>query len=164
MNAHRDSRISMMEPVIVALILLAVGGLAILISVAGPLIHVPSGPSPIQADPSEMVNAFHANVNSNNVDATLALFTEDATITDSGSIFHGRDEIRKWVLSSPRMAGLRLRMIYSQVAGEKIFWHDIAHNGPEVQPGVYILRWTAVIQKGKIQFLTVSLLPMPDGK
>jgi limonene-1,2-epoxide hydrolase len=153
----------MLELVIVALILLAVTGLAILISVIWPLIHIPSGPSPIQADPLEVVNAFHSAINNDNVDAMLALLAEDATITENGSTVQGKEELRDWVLHSQRMAGLRLTMLHSQVAGEKIFWNDTAHNGPEVQHSSYILRWMAVIQKGRIKSLTVSFLSMPDG-
>jgi hypothetical protein len=164
MNTQRVLRIPMVELVIVALILLAVAGLAILISIAWPLIHVPSGPSPIQADPLEMVDAFHSAINNDNVDAMLALFSEDATVVDSGSVVQGKEQIRNWALHSQPMFGLRLMMIHSQVAGVKVFWHDIAHNGPEVQHISYILRWMAVIQNGKIKSLTVSLLPMPDGK
>ena len=164
MNTHRVLRIPMVELVIVVLILLAVGGLAILISIAWPLIHVPSGPSPIQADPLEMVNAFHSAINNDNVDAMLALFSEDASVVDSGSVIQGEEQIRDWALHSQRMFGLRLMMTHSQVAGEKIFWHDITHSGPEVQHRIYILRGMAIIQKGKIKSLTVSLLPMPDAK
>ena len=164
MNTHRGLRIPMVELMIVALILLAVSGVAILIFVAWPLIHVPSGHSPIQADPLKMVNAFHDAVNSDNVEAVLALFAEDATITDNGSVIDGTEEIRNWALHSQRMAGLRLLLIHSQVTGEIVFWHDLAHNGPEIEPISHILRWMAVIQEGKIKTLMVSLLPMPDGK
>ncbi|HLO17052.1 MAG TPA: nuclear transport factor 2 family protein, partial [Anaerolineales bacterium] len=101
---------------------------------------------------------------SNNVDVVLALFSEDATVTDGGSTVQGRDEIRKWILYSQRMAGLHLTLIHSQVAGEKVFWHDVARNGSEVEHRIYLLRWMAIVQNGKIQSLTVSLLPMPDGK
>jgi hypothetical protein len=153
-----------MELVIVALILLAVGGVAILISVAWPLIQVLSGPSPIQADPLEMVDAFHAAVNSENVESSLALFAEDATVHDNGSVFQGRDEIRNWVLYSQRMAGLHLTRLHSEMHGKKVTWIDAAYTGREVQHRIYILRWMVVIQKGQIKFLTVSLLPMPDGK
>jgi hypothetical protein len=62
------------------------------------------------------------------------------------------------------MAGLRRLLIHSQVVGEKVFWNDLAHNGPEMQHISYILHWIAVVQKGKIKSLTVSLMPMPDGK
>ncbi len=164
MNTQRVLRFPMIELLVGALILLALSGVVILMSVAWSLIHTPSSQLPIQADPLDMVDVFHSAINSANVDALLALFTEDATVMDSGSVFQGRDEIRNWMLYSQRMAGLRLMMIHSQVAGEKVFWHDLAHNGPEVQHISYILRWMAVIQKGKIESLTVSLLPMPDGK
>jgi ketosteroid isomerase-like protein len=147
MNAHRVLRIPLMELVIVALILLVVGGLAILISVAWPLIHVPSSPSPIQTDPLEVISLLHSNINSNEVNELLDLFAEDAVVTDDGSVFEGKDAIRNWVMHSQRMAGLHLRMIHSQVAGEKVFWHDIAHNGPEAQDRSYILRWMALVQK-----------------
>ena len=164
MNTPRVLRISMLELVILALILLAVTGLALLVSVAWPLIHIPSGPSPIQADPLEMVNAFHSAINNDNMDAMLALFAEDATITDSGSTVQGKEEIRNWALHSQRMAGLRLRMLHSEMHGDKITWNDLAQNGPEVEKRAYLLRWMAVVQKGKIKSLTISPLPMPDGK
>ena len=164
MNTHRVLRIPLIELVIVALILLAVTGLALLVSVAWPLIHFRSGPSPNQADPLEMVNGFHTAINNDDVDTILALFTDDATIYDSGSIIQGKDQIRNWAMHSERMAGLRLKLIHSQATDEKVFWYDIAHNGSEVEHSAYLLRWIAVIQKGKIQSLTVSLLPMPDGK
>jgi hypothetical protein len=98
MNTSRVLRISMLELVIVALILLAVTGLAILVSVAWPLIHVPSSPSPIQANRLKMVNAFHDAVNSDNVEAVLALFEENATVTDHGSAIEGTEQIRNWAL------------------------------------------------------------------
>jgi hypothetical protein len=145
MNTRRVLRIPMIELVIITLILLAVGGLAMLFSVAWPLIHIPSGQSPIQADSLKMVDAFHTTGNSHNMDAVLALFTEDATITDSGFTVRGRDQIRKWILYSQRMAGLHLTLIHSQVAGEKVFWHDLAHGGPEIESISYVLRWMAVI-------------------
>jgi limonene-1,2-epoxide hydrolase len=128
------------------------------------MIHIPSDPSPIQADPLELVNAFHSAINNDDVDTMLALLTEDATVTDSGSMIQGKEEIRKWALHSQRMVRLRLRLIRSQVTDEKVFWYDVAHNGPEIQDRVYLLRWTAIFQNGKIKSLTVSLVPMPDGK
>ena len=164
MNANRVLRVPMIELVMAVLILLAVGGLSILVAVAWPLIHVPPVQSPIQADPLEIVNVFHSALNSDNVDAMLALFAQDATIIDGGSTIQGKEQIRNWVLHSQRMVGLRLKLIHSQVTGGKILWQDIAHNGPEVEHRIYLLRWMAIVQKGKIQSLTVSLLPMPDGK
>ena len=164
MNAHRVLRIPLLELVIVALILLALGGIVILIAATWPLIHVPSGPTPIQADPLEVVNVLHSNINSNEVAELLDLFAEDAVVTDDGSVFEGKDAIQNWALHSKRMTGLQLTMVHAQVAGEKVFWHDLADNGPDVQDRSYILRWMAVVQKGKIKSLTVSLMPMPDGK
>jgi limonene-1,2-epoxide hydrolase len=149
MKAHRVLRIPLMELVIVALILLTIWQ---------------DSQAPIYAESSETINTFHSAINSDDVDAVLALFAEDATVIDSGSVIHGRDEIRDWALHSQRMAGLHLRLIHSQMVGEKVFWNDLAHNGPEVQHLSYILRWMAIIQKGKIKSIMVSLMPIPDGK
>jgi hypothetical protein len=164
MNTHRVLRIPMIERVIVALILLAAGGLAILITVAWPLIYVPSGQAPSQADPWEVVNDFHVAINSNNVEAVLALFTDNATITDNKFPINGRDQIRNWVLESKQMAGIHLSRFHSEVDGEKIIWLDTAQNGPEGQNRYYILRWEAVIAEGKIQSLVVMPRYMPDLK
>ena len=120
MNTRRVLRIPMIELVIITLILLAVGGLAMLFSVARPLIHIPSGQSPIQADSLKMVDAFHSAINSDNVDAVLALFADDATVTDAGAGIAGKEEIRNWVLYSQRMAGLRLTMLHSEMHGDKV--------------------------------------------
>jgi ketosteroid isomerase-like protein len=164
MNTHRVLRIPMIELMIVTLILLTAGGAAILIAVIWPLIQVPSGQAPSQADPWEVVNDFHAAINSNNVDEVLTLFTDSATVTDNKSVIKGRDQIRNWVLDSKRMAGLHLRMFHSEMDGETIIWLDKAHNGPEGQNRYYILRWEAVIAEGKIQSLVVMPRYMPDLK
>ena len=117
-----------------------------------------------ESDPLEVVNAFHAVINSDNVDAVLALFAEDATVTDNRWVSGGKEEIRTWASYSQGAVRLRLEMIHSQVAGEKVFWHDLAHNEPGAEYGFYILKWRAIIQRGKIKSLTVLFLPMPDGK
>jgi hypothetical protein len=164
MNAQRVLSFPMIGLMIVALILLAVGGFALLTAVTWSLIHVPSSQSPIQADPLEMVNVFHSAINNDDVDAILDLFADDAVVTDDESVIEGKEQIRNWVVYSQRMAGLRLMMLHSEMHGDKVTWIDTAHNGPEEEDRVSLLRWTAVIQKGRIKSLTVSLMPMPDGK
>jgi Ketosteroid isomerase homolog len=101
-----------------------------------------------------MVDTFHTAVNTEDVDAVLALFAEDAVVVDGGYVMQGRDEIRNWVLYSTRMAGLRLTKLNSALDGEKVIWLDIAHDGPKVEYRLYILRWEALIQEGKINTLT----------
>jgi hypothetical protein len=160
MNARRVSRLPGMELVIVALILLAAGGVAIMIAVAWPLIHAPSG----QADPWQVVNDFHVAINNNNVDGVPALFAEGAVISEGQSRIDDRDQIRNWVLSSERMAGLHLKMVHSEREGEKLIWLDNAYNGPEGQSRYYILRWEAVIAEGKIQSLVVTPRVLPGLK
>jgi hypothetical protein len=164
MNAQRVLRIPMIELVIVALILLATGGVALFITLVWPLIHVPSGQASSQTDPWEVVNDFHVAINSNNVDDALALFTDSAAITDNSSLINGTYQIRNWMLDSKRMAGLHLKMFHSEMDGEKLIWLDKAHNEPEGQSRYYILRWEAVIAEGKIQSLVVVPRYMPDLK
>ena len=164
MNTHRVLRIPVIELVVVAMILLAVGGVAILITAVWPLIYVPSDQGPRQEDPWEVVNDFHAAINSNNIDDALALFANSATITDNKSLISGRDQIRNWVLYSKRMAGLHLKMFHLEMDGETFIWLDEAQNGPEGQNRYYILRWEAVIAEGKIQSLIVMPRYMPDLK
>ena len=163
MNAQRVLSFPMIGLMIVALILLAVGGFAVLMVITWSLIHIPSSQSPIQTDPLEMVDVFHSAINNADVDAMLDLFA-DAVVTDDESVIEGKEQIRNWVVYSQRMAGLRLTMLHSEMHGDKVTWIDTAHNGPEEEDRVSLLRWTAVIQKGRIKSLTVSLMPMPDGK
>lgn len=105
-------------------------------------------------DSLSTVDIFHSAINSDDVDTTLALFADDAIVVDGQSVIQGKDEIRNWVLYSQRMAGLRLRKLNSAMNGEKISWLDIAHDGPKVQYQLYLLRWEALIQDGKIHYLT----------
>lgn len=157
-------RVPRMELILIGLIVLAVVSLGILLSMIWARIYVDPGKVPMQADPLNVVDAFHSAVNDDDKNRILDLFTEDAMISDSGSLIRGRDEIQNWVLHSQRMDGLHLKMIHSQVTGEKIFWNDIANNRLEGSGKSYILRWVAVTQKDKIKTLSVSLVLMPDGK
>ena len=164
MNAQRVLSFPMIGLMIVALILLAVSGFAVLMSVTWSLIRIPSSQSPIQADPLEMVDVFHSAINNDDVDAMLDLFADDAVVTDDESVSEGKEQIRNWVVYSQRMARLRLTRLHLEMLGDKVTWIDIAHNGPDVEDRVSLLRWMAVIQKGRIKSLTVSFLPLPDGK
>ena len=105
-------------------------------------------------DSLSTVDTFHSAINSDDVDTALALFADDAIVVDGQSVIQGKDEIRSWVLYSQRMAGLRLRKLNSAMNGEKISWLDIAHDGPKIQYQLYLLRWEALIQDGKIHYLT----------
>ena len=105
-------------------------------------------------DSLSAVDTFHSAINSDDVDKALALFADDAIVVDGESVLQGRDEIRNWVLYSRRMDGLRLRQLNSAMNGEKVSWLDIAHDGPKIQNKLYLLRWEALIQDGKIYYLT----------
>ena len=113
------------------------------------------GPAKVASrDSLSTVDIFHSAINSDDVDAALALFADDAIVVDGESVIQGEDEIRNWVLYSQRMAGLRLRQLNSAMNGEKVSWLDIAHDGRKIQYQLYLLRWEALIQEGKIHYLT----------
>lgn len=164
MNAHRYLRVPSMKLVLIVLFVFGVGSLGMLLSIVWTRVHLQSDQSPIQADPLNLVDAFHTAVNAHNVDELLGLFTEDATIMDRGSVFHGRNEIRSWAADSPHMTELHLRMIQSQRNGQRVFWHDVAYNATDVPSQFYVLQWMAILQTGRIKSLTVSLLLRPDRK
>jgi hypothetical protein len=105
-------------------------------------------------DSLSMVDTFHSAINSDDLDTVLTLFTDDAIVVDGQSVMQGKDEIRNWVLYSRRMVGLRLRKLNSAISGEKVSWLDIAHDGPKIRSQLYLLRWEALIQDGKIHYLT----------
>ena len=105
-------------------------------------------------DSLSTVDTFHSAINSHDVDTVLGLFTDDAIVVDGASVIQGKDEIRNWLLYSQRMAGLRLTKLNSAMNGEKVSWLDIAHDGPNVEYRLYVLRWEALIQAGKIHSLT----------
>ena len=105
-------------------------------------------------DSLSTVDTFHSAINSDDVDTVLALFADDAIVVDGASVIQGKDEIRNWLLYSQRMAGLRLTKLNSAMNGEKVSWLDIAHDGPNVEYRLYVLRWEALIQAGKIHSLT----------
>jgi hypothetical protein len=105
-------------------------------------------------DSLSTVDTFHSAINSEDVDTVLALFADDAIVVDGASVIQGKDEIRNWLLYSQRMAGLRLTKLNSAMNGERVSWLDIAHDGPKVEYRLYVLRWEASIQEGKIHSLT----------
>jgi hypothetical protein len=164
MNTRRVVPVSRIKPVAIAVLLIAVAVLTTLFSLLWTRIHRQSDKSPIRADPLNLVDAFHTAANGHKVDALLALFTEDATISDRGSAFHGGNEIRNWASDFQYSAGLRLKTIHGLRNGQNIFWSDVAYNEATVQYDAYILQWIAILQAGKIQSLTVSVLPAPCGK
>jgi hypothetical protein len=155
MNTYKVLRFPRIGLLIVMLVLLAASFLAVSIPLAWSLIGTQLSPSPIHADPSAVVNTFHSAINSNDKAALLALFADDATVTDNGAIMEGSEEIRNWVFYSQRMAGLRLTAVYTETEGEKVIWLDTAYNGPEGNSRYYLLRWEALTRNGKIQSLTV---------
>jgi len=115
-------------------------------------------------DPLSMVDVFHQAINSDDVDALLVLFADDAVVIDNGSVIEGMELIRDWALHSQRMAGLRLTILKSELDGEKVIWLDEAYQEHETGHGSYLLKWEATIRKGKIQSLAAKPRYWPDLK
>lgn len=164
MNTPQALRSPIAGLLIVAFVLLAAFVVSTLMPFAWSLISDLGAPVPIQTYPLDVVSAFHSEMKSSNVDAILALFADDATVTDNASVIQGREQIRDWVLHSQRMVGLHLSMMKSETDGDKVVWLDTAYNGPELENKFYILRWEALILDSKIQTLTVTPWYAPDLK
>ena len=153
MNTRQVSRLQLFTIVIVtAMMLVACISLALIPSDAPPM------------DPLSMVDAFHNAINSDDVDAMMALFADDATVNDNGSVIEGKEDIRNWILYSQRMAGLRLSMLKPELDGEKVIWLDEAYQEHETGRGSYLLKWEAIIRDGKIQSLAAMPRYWPDLK
>jgi len=153
MNTRQVSRLQLFVFVIAtAMILVACISQALIPSAAPPM------------DPLSLVTTFHNAINSDDVDAVLALFADNAVVVDNGLVIEGKELIRDWALHSQRMAGLRLTLFHSEQNEENIIWLDRAHNEPEVQNRYYILRWEALIRDGKIQSLAAMPRYWPDLK
>ena len=153
MNTRQVSRLQLFTIVIVtAMMLVGCISLALIARYAPPM------------DPLSVVDAFHYAINSDDIDALLMLFADNAVVIDNGSMIEGTEEIRNWVLYSQRTAGLRLIMLNSEIDGETIIWLDTAHNRVEVEQFSYIMQWEATIHEGKIQSLVTMRRYRPDLK
>jgi hypothetical protein len=109
MNTWKVSRMQMFA--------LLIAATAMLIACIGPAL-IPGNAPPM--DPLSLITTFHNAINSDDVDAVLALFAEDAVVIDNGSVIEGKELIRDWALHSQRMTGLRLTLLNSEMDGETI--------------------------------------------
>ena len=153
MNTWKVSRMQMC-----ALLIAATANLVACINPA----LIPGDAPPM--DPLSMVAVFHQTVNSEDVDALIALFADDAVVVDNGFVIEGKQQIQNWALHSQRMSGLRLTMLNSEMDGEKVLWFDEAYKEQETGHGSYLLRWEAIISEGKIQSLAAMPRYWPDQK
>ena len=153
MNAWKVSRMQM--------IALLIATALMLVACIGPAL-IPSDAPPM--DPLSLVDVFHQTINSDNADALLVLFADEAVVIDNGSVIEGKELIRDWALHSQRMAGLRLTMLKSELDGEKVIWLDRAYKEQETGHSSYLLQWEAIIRDGKIQSLAAMPRYRPDLK
>ena len=143
------------------MLVLLIATALMLVACSGPAL-IPGDAPPM--DPLSLVTTFHNAINSDDVDAVLALFAEDAVVIDNGSVIEGKELIRDGALHSQRMAGLRLTMLKSELDGEKVIWLDEAHKEQETGHSSYLLQWETIIREGKIQSLAALPRYRPDLK
>jgi hypothetical protein len=110
------------------------------------------GPAAAQAgpDPSVVVNGFEQARNQRDVDATLAFFADDATLTDrTQRVYRGRDEIRTYFQQlAARGRGLTLATANLRVNGSDVSWTE---RPPGQNTGGFEIGVDAVIREGKIR-------------
>jgi hypothetical protein len=143
------------------MLVLLIATALMLMACIGPAL-IPGDAPPM--DPLSLVTTFRNAINSDDVDAVLAVFAEDAVVIDNGSVIEGKELIRDWALHSQRMAGLRLTMLKSELDGEKVIWLDEAYTEQETGHSSYLLQWEAIIREGKIQSLAAMPRYRPDLK
>jgi hypothetical protein len=86
------------------MLVLLIATALMLVASSGPAL-IPGHAPPM--DPLSLVTTFHNAINSDDVDAVLALFADDATVNDNGSVIEGKELIRDGALHSQRTAGTR---------------------------------------------------------
>jgi hypothetical protein len=143
------------------MLVLLIATALMLVTCIGPAL-IPGDAPPM--DPLSLVDVFHQTINSDNADALLVLFADEAVVIDNGSVIEGKELIRDWALHSQRMAGLRLTMLKSELDGEKVIWLDGANKEQETGHSSYLLQWEAIIREGKIQSLAAMPRYRPDLK
>jgi hypothetical protein len=112
-------------------------------------------------DPAAVITAYEMARNRRDLDAALAYFADDATITQRTMTFAGKDEIRKF------LDGVSTRSRFVVVSdrranGSQVIWTErsggqgqqsganILANGP-VNPNAFTVTVEAVVQDGKIR-------------
>jgi hypothetical protein len=104
-------------------------------------------------DPSSVVAAFEAARNRGDIDAALAYFTDDATITQRTSVFTGKDDIRRF-LQSASARGRTVQVTNRRGSGGQVTWLERPPQGQNLNP--FEVSVQAVVQDGKIKSLVYN--------
>jgi hypothetical protein len=114
------------------------------------------------ADPAAIVGAYETARNQKDIDTALSYFAADATITQRGSCYAGKVEIRKYLdalASRPRFAVIANR----QTSGNHVTWTERAGSqgpgqqslsGPLSNSAAFQQSVEAIVQDGKIRSIT----------
>ena len=110
-------------------------------------------PQPGPVEPIAVLDALLAARNARDIDTALALFTDNATISDRAQMYSGREEIRRF-LQTIGSRGRNVLAVSRNVRGERVTWTERfsgAQSGPDV-------RVEAVIREGRIRSLVYAPL------
>jgi len=107
------------------------------------------------SDPAAIVTAYEMARNRGDVDQAVALFADDATLTQRSTIFTGRDEIRRY-LQNATGRGRFVVISNRKVNGTQLTWTErpAGQNINGIEVGV-----EAIVQDGKIKALSYNGSP-----
>jgi hypothetical protein len=127
---------------------------AVIVSL-GPAVWPRSAVAQGGPEPATVVDGFEQARNRRDVEATLAFFADDATLTDRTSrIYRGKDEIRGYFQQlAARGRGLTLASVNLRVNGPEVTWTE---RPPNQNAGGFEINVDAVVREGKIRSLTYS--------
>jgi hypothetical protein len=103
----------------------------------------------------EVVSTFQDAHDRHDTDAALAMFGDDARVTDDGHDYRGRDEIRDW-LSRASVEFTYTRTLLDATASAPNTWLGTNHLEGNFPGGVVDLRYRFVIDDGLIRALDIA--------
>jgi SnoaL-like domain len=139
----------------VLLAALAIAGACIAVVALVPLRWARPAAAQAGPDPSVVVNGFEQARNQRDVDATLAFFADDATLTDrTQRVYRGRDEIRGYFQQlAARGRGLTLTTANVRINGPQVSWIE---RPPSPNGGGFEIGVDAMIRDGKIRSMVYT--------
>jgi limonene-1,2-epoxide hydrolase len=127
-----------------------------LIAVLGGILVTPGGTLAQGADPASTIRAFQDAVNAEHVDAALALFADDAVVSNTlGRRFIGKHRIRRLIQANVD-AGIQLVPENLQTLSDRVTWNVSESNSIYKKLGLSLVEMTTVVvvQEGRIKSWT----------
>jgi hypothetical protein len=102
-----------------------------------------------------VINAYFELENRRDHEALLALFADDATVTDEGQTRHGREEIRDWRNGSPTRYSYTIELAGVQALTPDRYLAQGRLTG-DFPGGTADLSWEFTIDHGRITRLVIA--------